>query len=233
MPITIHYPQTLDLSRSWEKTFVTSFALFDNKKGMDRIRKAFDKFDEDFQFHMATPSSGIDPTEIPALENSITVVFTNNVSNDDRPLTAWMLAHRISHTFQHHDNLNKPKYAENMLRIMNNIADIYNDSADHYKFNENSPISLVNLCKSSKAVQKFRKFVDCLLTMRSARVGIIGGRFETDGFGELMAQYIIGGKIRFNRLDVYDHEVTEMAEQKINKQMGEFIRDLRGKVLVL
>lgn len=219
MPITIHYPSTLDLSRSCDKTFITSFALFDNKKGMDRIRKAFDKFDEDFQFHMVPPSSGIDPNKIPALENSINVVFTNNVSNDDRPLTAWMLAHRISHTLQKLDKTRTTYYNEKMLKLLENIDDIFNNThGNMHPYNR-------------EAI--FEVFVNRILTMRSARDGVIARRFFIDGFGELMAQYIIGGKIRFNRLDDYDHKVTEMAEQKINKQMGEFVRDLRGKVLVL
>lgn len=208
MPCSIHYLSAgRACDKEWCATLSTSRKLFNNPKGREKIEGAFRNTKENFRFFikpvLTRPGvfdnirrKGVTPDP-----DSITVLYTNNVTIDNRPLTAWCLAHRIGHAIQ----TEKSPYRQ-PSEIMSIIIDI---------FKQKGHVDLVN-------------DVNDLFTMRSARNRVLTNGF--DFFGELVAQHIISGRVRFNRLD---YQGIAEAEQKIDSIISEMLASLRGKILVL
>lgn len=231
MPITIevHHGDTQKFAPHLD-SLLTSLDLFQNQKGMERIHKAFEKTNENFRFHIIPRYSNHCELKraVRADPDAITVIFSNNVAYDQHPLTAWMLAHRISHAIQIKDDMEFQSFIEEFL---NELIDIYNyTESDRIHLTgkgiQITPASLIS-------VLPFEKFINSLLTMKSARDEVIGQRFGIDCFGELLAQYIITGKVRLNRLERYSIDIIENAENEINRKMAEMMNILRGDIWAL
>lgn len=230
-------PITIEVHHGDAQTYVprldsllTSLDLFQNQKGMDRIRKAFEKTNENFRFHIIPRYRNYCDLKraVRADPDAITVIFSNNVAYDHHPLTAWMLAHRISHAIQ----------TKGIMKFQSLIEEFLNELIDIYNYTESDRIHLtgkgIEITPTSLiSVLPFEKFINSLLTMKSARNEVIGQRFGIDCFGELLAQYIITGKVRFNRLERYGIDVIGNAENEINHKMGEMMNILRGDIWVL
>ena len=117
--------------------------------------------------------------------DTITIIFTQNESNEKVPMTAWTLAHRVGHAIFSNKEFHEgfaSKIEKDFLTLLDRVYGVGSKS-----FNDD----LENLLLLGK-------FTAELGTMSSAR------NKKLDNFGEFMfelvAQYIITGKIKFNSL---------------------------------
>lgn len=191
--------------------------LHSSPKGREKICRAFAKSPFRFDFHIVPLSHPVNHPQIQETPNTITVVFTNNITFDNMPLTAWMLAHRIGHTVQLSGLFDKCEFD-----ILRPILHLYDTTVIITK-----PYRLGIKLQSDRVLERF---VDSLLTMKSARDGIIGNRFGTEGLGELLAQYIITGRVRFNQVEGFDFDKIKTVENRVNELIHILLTSMMGKV---
>ena len=117
--------------------------------------------------------------------DTITIIFTQNESNEKVPMTAWTLAHRVGHAIFYNKEFYEgfaSKIEKDFLTLLDRVYGVGSKSTND---------DLENLLLLGK-------FTAELGTMSSAR------NKKLDNFGEFMfelvAQYIITGKIKFNSL---------------------------------
>ena len=136
--------------------------------------------------------------------NSITVIFTNNVTNQRNyiPLTGWIMAHRISHIFHFSRNEEARKVYLDLERYV--FKGMMKDILNIMGLNEYSipSIDMLNM-------KNYQWLMAKLFTMGSARRGKLTNTL--DGGGELIAQYLLSGKITFNRLTKDDKHIVILA----------------------
>lgn len=215
-----------------------SRALFQNEKGRAKIYRMFSKTPFVFNFYVmpirdisryAPLSKRMSKEELEQLsgievetEGKITILYTNNVSNDDRPLNAWMLAHRIGHTLQV-KTIDLVKIEALYNRLLNLMI-----SDDRY-YEADVQLNGLKPSSSSGILNQEKDIMNKLHTMKSARDGVIGARWDLDGLGELIAQYLIAGKVKLNRLEGFEEEIAGV-EQEINSAIEDILRDMVGKI---
>lgn len=144
----------------------------------------------------------------------IRVVMISNLSPLDAKImmTGWILAHKIGHAIQDH-------YAENYKRRASFIAKIRElQNAIAYTANNGVKIST-----SHGLAYPYPFDFDKNLTMKSARSGKLTNQFEM--FAELIAQYLVDGKVTFK-------EPLRKYEERVNAAMASLFTELLGKVLV-
>ncbi len=148
--------------------------------------------------------------EIKGEQGVITVVMMANLSeiSNKIPMTGWILAHKIGHSFQ--DHMHNTGWETGP--ILNTI----------HKANE----VIARISGSTKSTRNFdpARGTEKHLTMRSAREGNLDNPFEI--FPELMAQYLVNGEITL-RPDV-DPRIAPM----LNKLYHKLLEQLVGKVVV-
>lgn len=124
--------------------------------------------------------------------------YRTNVTNGYNwlPLTAWVLCHRMGHHFQ----TNPEAFAEHWehrhveLVMWQQIVGIWNAA-----FNEQQSTVSFSQWSPMMGSDQLALFTNFLFTMKSARsLQILNG---LDPIGELIAQYLICGKVRFNRFE--------------------------------
>jgi hypothetical protein len=191
--------------------------LVTHPKGIEKIKRQWQKTPWDFDIYVVNDprvnkpqfrevgvvspdfvysQMKLTPEEIPLNSNHISIIFTNNVAADKIPLTGWTMAHRLGHAFaaSNRGSSNSVGRAwndfNNRLRyiideIMNRVYNI--NTKNGYGWNDNNNR------------EKMLKYVAQELgTMKAARDKKIRSWFE---FGyELLAQYMITGKITLNPL---------------------------------
>lgn len=114
-------------------------------------------------------------------ENTVTIVFTNNIGTERVPLTSWMMAHRIGHAIRGVSSWNNA--AKHFFGTINEIL------RDYYKL----PVQ-GNVLNRDNA--PYKALFDQIGKMRSARQKAISRPFEF--FYELLAQYLNSGSVSFN-----------------------------------
>lgn len=142
-------------------------------------------------------------------EGNVNVIFTNNRGDEGRPMTAWMMAHRIAHAFGRWANSSRgrqfPSYQEAANTIpwhLSQIMDEYGvsdfpDNDDRVTRGKGGYGSSEREQRSTrKNQQMLTQFFRQVCTFKSARDNNIRDWFEV--LHELFAQYITTGKIKFN-----------------------------------
>lgn len=226
----------------------TSFSQVDRKllrspKGREKIIRAFSKTPFDIEVHyvindafdgesewdngaideyaMAQGAgihkeftfSGVTVTGKPGV---ISVMMLSNLSDETTkiPMTAWILGHKIGHSMQDHLVNNKTewgtKLGKHIVRLTNAVNALSSFTADALKQYDNKNF-------------EHPRDVQDNLTMKSARDRKLSNSFEI--FPELIAQYLISGKITL----AYDYPELEAS---INKTIELILKQLVGKVLV-
>ena len=194
-----------------------------SQSGVKKIHEAYRKTPFDFNFNVVIDSKCgpfgavdyikkqrsfddlIDPT-------AINVAYSNNVTNASLyiPMNAWILAHRLGHTFQV-DRQIENDFWEKLVPSMTELAgkihsgDFGRDSNRTYGIGEKDtsrtfggPGSKFNIADYEPG----RCILQLLMTMRSCRtLGTLG---QLEYFCELMAQFIITGKITLRRYVDWD-----------------------------
>lgn len=225
--------------------------LVTDPKAVKKIRNIFEKTPYTFNFYIINATSSIwnksrgiyssnDVIEsLPDLEkylkkdkNAISVVYTTNFTNlaNYVPMTGWILAHRIGHIFHLSKSTNsagRELFFEIEADLYNLLLDInhkvYGLDLHNQKLAQKS--SLPGL---ARAAESSRELLHSIATMRSARNQKL--RNNLDWGAEFLAQYLIGGGIKFNPLP--DQNLDKPAnenKESYNKLIQKFSKTTTNK----
>lgn len=136
--------------------------------------------------------------DIQPREGAITVIFTQNMGAEKIPMTAWTIAHRLGHAVRRDENFERylTKEVERDFReLLREVYGIDRRKSYHsygygggygYEFDPR------------RDEKELKAFAHAVGTMRSARQSNLRNFYEF--IFELVAQWIITGKIKFNPL---------------------------------
>jgi len=206
---------SFNLVGEWEPTSKkrgydkASRGILTSPAGVEKIKKLWAKTRQDFDVYMVSTKEGwkysevgeVDPyfirdklkLDIPINDDNITIFYTSNKGAEKIPTTAWTLAHRFGHALRRSSKGSNYEYSELeklLQRMIDNVADkIYRKSlkTSKYEYNQNT--------KNIREMQ--RQVAHALGTFKSARDRKLRNVFEFTN--EVIAQYIITGKVVFNR----------------------------------
>lgn len=139
---------------------------------------------------------------IPQRGDRITVIFVNNVGDEKVPLTAWIIAHRFAHAltkkhqsvqdFTGDKNVRNSDYEQ-----IDQTVDRMVNWVSKYVYGERTDDTWMYSQQGADVPLKKRKIMETLGTFKSAREGNLRQDFEM--VNELIAQYIITGKVTLNK----------------------------------
>ena len=155
------------------------------------------------------------------------VMLTNLSSPENRmPMTPWILAHKIGHSFQdqfrniHHQN----KEVNDFITTLDTLLHDLGTSVEKH----HGVISRARDESDKWSKFMYPYFMTKILTMKIARVDAVRiNPFEI--FPEIIAQYLITGKVTLS--DNYP-KIKQIMEPKINKAVESLLNSIVGKVLV-
>ena len=198
-----------------------SIKLLTNPKYVEKIKTQWNKTDYTFDLYFVRSKEGTKFTEIgrvtpefvknelkldiPINEDNITVIYTNNKGDEKVPLTSWIIAHRMAHAM-----------ARDYTGIRNGYAAPKSGNGETYYYDEirNQVNRLIREVGQqiygvdTKDDPRRRGYntdnnslllaiINSLGTFKSARDNNVRAPFEMTN--ELIAQYIIQGKITLNK----------------------------------
>jgi hypothetical protein len=129
------------------------------------------------------------PDEINIDPNAINVIYTQNIGDQKVPMTAWTIAHRFGHSTRRNQTYQYfvKELEKDILILMQNV---YNTQP--------SKEAMYGQFYNTKGQKLLKQFATALGTMGSSR------KNQLRSFGEfpheLLAQYMMTGKITFNKL---------------------------------
>jgi hypothetical protein len=192
-------------SGSWQQQDVD---LLKSEKGLAKIYRSFDKTTFDFninilmQKHAVFDSDKLNkiiPSEQLVDPTAINVCHTTNVTTNSNyiPMNAWIMVHRMAHANQARGYVSEQS-------LIDTLAEAYERlTGDKAKV-------------LSGRIQGFGRDLEALLmllmTMRSARMCNISS--DLDFLGELLAQYVITGKISLLPVEGWDQRIDIMNAVK-------------------
>lgn len=203
---------TLELKGNWDDSKkygwdITSRKLLKSPKGFERMRRLWSKIDYDFDIYLLKSPDAFRHAEIGPVDPSflkeilnldiklepdhITVVYTNNIGAEAVPATPWTLAHRFAHASRYDIN-GKLNYIHQI--IIKEVSKLLNDVAK-LVYGKDLTLSYGYTSQEKDLIMKHLSQV--LGTFKSARDKNLRNRFEFTY--ELVAQYMITNKIKFNR----------------------------------
>jgi hypothetical protein len=139
-------------------------------------------------------------------EGHVNIIFTNNRGDEGRPMTAWMMAHRMAHAFGRYASSHRgrqfPSYQESANTIswhLSIIMDEYGvkdfpDNEDKMT-NSRSRYGETGGTSQRNKQMMMKHFFTQVCTFKSARDNNIRDWFEV--LHELFAQYVTTGKVKF------------------------------------
>ena len=140
-------------------------------------------------------------------EDHVNVIFTNNRGDQGKPMTAWIMAHRLAHALSRMNQNGKgnqfPSYKEasntiawHLSAIMEEygVKDFPNSDGKIWNYSYTKSNHERNSTRRNQLIMK--NFFSKVCTFRSARENMIRDWFEV--LNELFAQYITTGKVKFN-----------------------------------
>lgn len=189
-----------------------SRGILTSPAGVEKIKKLWAKTRQDFDIYMVSTKEGwkytevgeVDPyfvrdklkLDIPINDNNITIFYTSNKGAEKIPTTAWTLAHRFGHALRRSGDINGNSYEYIQLemllkRMIHQIAEkIYRKDLKVSSFEP-------DFKKIRKMQELERQVAHALGTFKSARDRKLRNVYEFTN--EVVAQYIITGKVVFNR----------------------------------
>lgn len=179
--------------------------ILTNPKSVEKIRRLWSNSKYDFEFYFLRSHLGSLQREVGSQtpeqvkeklgidiqpgEDKITVIFTNNTGEEKIPMTAWAIAHRLGHAIRQED-IFVDYFSNNIMKdFLKILTEVY-----HIPQKKQSSILLMAVAHE----KELWALATAIGTMKSARSGKLVNFFEF--IHELVAQYIITGKIRFNPL---------------------------------
>lgn len=204
--------------------------LHKSKKGVRKIRNAFDKTPFVFNFYIfmetldGRSKNSLDRNPKRFLErklnqkidteNKITIIYLNNATADYVPMTAWILAHRLSHIFhakstkeQFPDDIGEKEVIKKLAKIVNII---------HPDAFEPEKITHSSLLDDYRFENIANTLGNTFFTMKSARD--LRLKMLHDVYGELMAQYLFTGKVSFLRTSDWRHGEKTLIQTEADQQ---------------
>ncbi len=175
--------------------------ILTSPRGVEKIHKLWSNTKFNFDFYFLRSSLGYKYIELGEVTidwvkknlgvdiipnpNNITVIFTNNRGTEKIPMTAWAIAHRLGHAIRRLDSYEY--FSREILYDFRTILDsVYNLKIKNILF------------ASGEEEIKLRSLAYALGTMKSIRDKNLVNFYEF--IHELVAQYIITSKIKFNPL---------------------------------
>jgi hypothetical protein len=137
--------------------------------------------------------------DIQPVEGQVTVIFTTNIGGEKIPMTAWMLAHRLGHAIK--KTRGWSEFSGNLQRELTYLVqDVYGKQLTRTSYrNPHDPKDNDQYFFTGADSNRTMKHVaNSIGTMASARKGKIFNFREFEF--ELLAQYLLTGKITFNNL---------------------------------
>lgn len=121
--------------------------------------------------------------------DEVNIIFSNNKGSEKVPMTGWIMAHRFSHVVFRQTNLNRRQYSM-MGEMVNLINEYLGTIAEHYgirgSHDHHQPLDYAHM----------KHYLQLVCTFKSARDGKLRNAYEA--VHEMLAQYMLGGQIRFN-----------------------------------
>ena len=213
--------------------------IITNPKLIQRTRDQFARTDHPFNFyfvnfpgygrHAETGMVGRDwldkyltkaSKEIPTDNMHVNIIFVGNQAAEWKPMTPWIMAHRIAHAFQRDSGMGKihsyEEAAQELRRTTNYIfQQAYGKTAIHPQKFAGGYGGEREWEKIRLDQRTFKFFWQNVAIFKSAREGKIRDWFEV--IHELFAQYLITGKIKFNPLPKH------ISKQQAFKHAGIYI----------
>lgn len=174
--------------------------ILENPKAVDKIHRSWSNSKNDFEFHFVRSFKASRHVEVGEVsrewvkenigadiipkEGAITVVFTNNIGTEKIPMTAWAMAHRFGHAVRK-DKTFERHMSEEMFRDFGEILEyVYGVQTHSQEWGQR---------------EKYRKALFTAVgKMKSARENRLVTSYEF--VHEVVAQYIITGRVEFNDL---------------------------------
>jgi hypothetical protein len=190
------------ITRKWSNTPVDFNMYFVNSPEAGRHHEVGEVTPAWLQSNMPKAAK-----EIKIKQGAINVIFTNNKGAERVPMTAWVIAHRLCHALYRgsgggngtgHVGSEIVDIRDQIIMTSSTILKNYGiQTADSHRklYRETGFTNTTNTYNSPK---NLRDFYHAIGTMKSARDANI--RNELEFVMELFAQYIITGKITFNKL---------------------------------
>ena len=223
-----------------------------NPKGRAKIFKAFEKTPFLFNFYLIADTEhlvkvfnkhGLNVTEEQFEEltgrlpdpNAISFIIGSNFTNKNNyvPLTGWMLAHRLIHAPQIKKQLHTAEIGKLFFTSVNKL--LLNPQTKEAKVYKKYGSEFLDIANANYESSIYR-LIFSMLTMRSARMKKLS---PLDIFPELIAQFLITGKVTFNKLTgeegidlAQSTELTNLMikqlEDRLNAKIPEMLQSLVG-----
>jgi len=187
----VTHPKAIEkIKRQWQKTpWDFDIYIVNDPRVNKREFREVGVVNPDFVYKQMK----LTPEEIPLDTNHISIIFTGNGAAEKVPLTGWTMAHRLGHAFSASRTSNVGKVWDDFTKRLRNIFDeimyrVYNINTDD--------VESFEVRRNKEKILKYA--AQELGTMKAARDRKLRSWFE---FGyELLAQYMITGKITLNPL---------------------------------
>ena len=148
----------------------------------------------------------IDAPPFPNMEDGITILFNGNYGDDKVPLTAWMMAHRISHAVARPSRGGLGKRIPEYKNFIDSVNYMFREIVKPYgageKLSRYNPLptggGYYDFLGQASAERTYAYIANQIGTMKSARDNRINRVAEF--YHELFAQYLLTGKITFKKL---------------------------------
>ncbi len=246
------------IKQQWIKTKVPFNLLFVNTPEANRHTEVGEVSGQWLQEKM--------PKAFPQMklrDDAVNVIFTNNKGDERFPMTAWIMAHRFGHVVARNDwksYLVAPQpqvqeFTDAMNLVFERVSDLFRDAYGYkreirQKYNGHSEYEYKQWRASQSRLVSFFQEIG---TMRSARNKDLRNAFEF--FPELLAQYMLSGKITFRPLpksirygrfghswlaftgndhdyDYYNGHLRDLAEG-LEDQFNELLHAVIGRIFVM
>lgn len=204
--------ENIELKGDWTSSKLhgydkASVGILKNKNSLERIKTKWSKLEHPIDLYIAKGPEihkfyelgRVDfyfvrdkmKLDITPNDDNITLILTNNKGDEKVPLTPWIIAHRFGHAFSRDTvTRNGSDYFWKQIQVtVNKLFDEILHIAYGRKLSINDPYSKTN--------QKIkRELSHALGTFKSARDKNL--RNDSEFIHELIAQYIINGKVTLN-----------------------------------
>lgn len=200
--------------------------ILTNPKGVAKIHQKWSNTEFDFDFYFVRSKLGYKQIEIGEQTplqvqeklgldiephpDRITIIFTNNTGTQKIEMTAWMIAHRLGHATRRDAIFDKYLTDEIYIDFLKILRDVYG-------------LKYISLSEKLKYDKELKALMYAVGTMKSARQRNLTTAYEF--IYELIAQFIIEGKIRFNPLPQKLMLSKKMAWGRENNQYVSTILD--------
>jgi hypothetical protein len=226
--------------------------IINHPRAIELIKKKFGATDFEFDFYFVNTKEAKDHSEIGEVkpqwvrdnlgddvynevmkntdDDSIKVIFTNNSADKHRPMTAWIMAHRIGHALARGGSSASYHYKETSNHIISNLSSILEFyGIQNFPSSDNGMSGFRTDSESTRKNQlTMLNFFYHIATFKSARDKNIRDWFEI--LNELIAQYLTTGKIKFNPPPAEFKVQTKNGRATYTFKQGENMGELKQMI---